>query len=235
MLYVDSVSIVQYCWLIAVSAYFRQPSPSSNHSPSLSPSVCAVGQWARSLTQHIRWRSCRCHASMTAFHAKVQCRCYIVDVASHLTASTPLSCVYCRIPWQSARRLYHNYCRIVNDASHTTASTSTDASIAAFHVKVQTVCVIIVPEYPSRSTRLLFVPDMLVYLWDPRTLVHCFFRPIFYQIYTDIGGVCQVVSVCFYLYFIPLSLLLVVPTLCIHFYCMMLSCLSKSLYDIIVK
>ena len=42
------------------SAYFRPPSRSSNPShspspsPSPSPSVCAVGQWVRSLTQHIR-------------------------------------------------------------------------------------------------------------------------------------------------------------------------------------
>ena len=94
-----------------------------------------------------------CHASIAAFHAKVQRRCCIVDFASHLTASTPLSRVYCRISCQSTGRLCHNCCRIVDVVSHLTAPT--DASIVAFHAKVQCRCCIVdVAPHLTASTSL---------------------------------------------------------------------------------
>jgi len=155
---------------------------------------------------------------MTAFHVKVQCCCCIVDDTSHMTASTPLSRVYCRIPWQSTGRLYHNCCRIVDVASHMTASTSTDASIAAFHARVQTVCTIIAAGIPKSSdTFTLCTRHAGVFVGSTYSSSLLFQTNILPNLHrhVDVGGVCQVVSICFYLYFIPLSLLLAVPTLCI--------------------
>jgi len=119
-----------------------------------------------------------------------------------------------------------------------TASTSLSRVIDTFHVKVQTVCTIIATGIPKSSdTFTLCTRHAGVFVGSTYYSSLLFQTNILPNLHrhVGIGGVCQVVSVCFYLYFIPLSLLLVVPTLCIYFYCMMLSCLSKSLYDIIVK
>ena len=87
-------------------------------------------------------------ASIIAFHAKVQCRCCIVDVASHLTASTPTDApivafhtkvqVVCAIGQWAETGLDST---VMNHFKESDA-TPTDASIIAFHVKVQVVCTI---------------------------------------------------------------------------------------------
>ena len=202
----------------------------------------------------------------------VQCRCCIVDFASHLTASTPLSRVYCRIPYQSTGRLCHNCCRIVDVASHMTAftplshvycripcqstahvdvashmtaSTSLSRVIDTFHAKVQTVCTIIAAGIPKSSDTFTLCSRHVDVFCGSTYSSSLLFQTNIAHYFTKSTQTCRYrrgMSSCFSMLFRPfLSVFhsFIISSRCSYFVYILLlwllSCLMKSLYDIIVK